>query len=60
MGEAQWYYAVGEIQEGPVTWERLRASVQCGKLQRDHLIWCEGTPDWVKAGSVEGLFKDGL
>ena len=56
MSADQWYYVQAGQQAGPVTWEQLRAMVQAGTIGRAQLVWAEGMPDWVMAGTVAGLF----
>ena len=57
MPADQWYYVQAEQQAGPVTWGQLRAMVQAGTIDRGQLVWTEGMPDWVMAGTVAGLFS---
>lgn len=56
MAEAQWYYAVDGKQHGPVPSAELKQLTTAGKLNKQDLVWKEGTPDWVAAGTVPGLF----
>jgi uncharacterized protein DUF4339 len=53
---AEWYYAQGDQQKGPVPWETLQGLADSGKLQRTDMVWKEGMGDWRKAGQMEGLF----
>lgn len=53
---AMWYYSEGNQQKGPVSWGALSNLARDGNLRPADLIWQEGTPDWVKAGKVPGLF----
>ena len=54
---AEWYYAQGDQQKGPVPWETLQRLADSGKLQRADMVWREGMPDWKKASQLEGLFE---
>jgi len=56
----QWFYLQGETQCGPLSSKELVALAQSGQLTSSHMIWKEGLNDWIPAGSVSGLFKEGL
>lgn len=49
---ATWYYARGGERRGPVDLEKLVAAARAGKLRPDDLVWNDGMPDWVPAGTV--------
>lgn len=52
-----WFYSTdSQVHIGPVSEEHLRSMARIGTLGREHLVWREGTPDWVEAGSIGGLF----
>jgi uncharacterized RDD family membrane protein YckC len=53
---ARWYSYEAGRQLGPVDWSALKARAENGLLRRDDFVWREGTPDWVSAESVDGLF----
>ena len=52
---AQWYYAKGGQQLGPVATEELRALLRSGDLKAADLVWKDGMPDWSPAGTVSIL-----
>ena len=56
--ERKWYYAVGNVRHGPVTFEELRGLVRSGTLQALDLVWQpEFGPEWRNAGQVRALFE---
>jgi serine/threonine protein kinase len=54
--DAAWYYHAGSTSVGPVSFAELRAAT-AGRLSPSDLVWRVGTPDWVVAASVPGLFE---
>lgn len=50
-----WYYSRGGQQAGPVTWAALYQLAQSGQIQATDMVWREGTPDWVQAGTIREL-----
>jgi len=42
----EWYYAVNDQQQGPVTEEQLRQLLAQGAISGQTLVWREGMPDW--------------
>lgn len=53
---ADWYYAKGGKQNGPITSAQLRQLAQAGELLPDDLVFREGGTNWVAASTVNGLF----
>jgi hypothetical protein len=51
-----WYYSDRAQQKGPVPFDELRERAQAGYLRPSDMVWQEGTPDWVRASMVDGLF----
>lgn len=51
-----WYYSEQNQQKGPVPFEELKGLAQSGYLKPSDLVWEDGTPDWVRASRVDGLF----
>lgn len=52
-----WFYSTdSQVHIGPVSEDHLRSMARIGTLGREHLVWREGTPDWVEAGNIGGLF----
>lgn len=55
---ALWYYSDRDQQKGPVPFDELKQRAQAGYLRPSDLVWEEGTPDWVRASRVNGLFEE--
>ena len=49
-----WYYAVGQQQQGPVTEDQMRALAKDGVVTADTMVWREGLADWQPYGVVSG------
>ena len=49
MSEAVWYWREGATQHGPITWEKLRALAESGKISPSDWVMREGWPDWKLA-----------
>ncbi len=47
MAEANWYWAEGGQQNGPVLGSAIARLVADGKLGAEDLIWKEGMADWI-------------
>ena len=54
-----WFYSIGTNQTGPVTWETLQELARGGQVSPQTLIWKEGMPEWMPAGTLPGMFADG-
>jgi TM2 domain-containing membrane protein YozV len=54
-----WYYALGGVQHGPVSWEELRSVADAGQLGPDDLVWKKGMNGWVPASIVPNLISAG-
>jgi|694.fasta_scaffold28470_2 hypothetical protein len=48
----KWYYAKNGSRNGPVEPDEIKRLFQSGEIKPDDLVWEEGMPDWVRAGSV--------
>lgn len=55
--ESVWYYVVNGAQVGPVSLAEVKAAADAGKLAPTDLVWEEGSPDWVAARTISGLFS---
>ncbi|RPJ34119.1 MAG: DUF4339 domain-containing protein [Verrucomicrobiaceae bacterium] len=53
---SEWYHARGGQQNGPVTFEQLKALARSGGLDAKDLVWTSTMKDWQPAGQVDGLF----
>src|SRR5436190_24056747 len=58
MADAEWYYARGDQQQGPVPLQTLRDLAGAGQLLRTDLVWRVGTPDRRPAGEVPEVFEN--
>lgn len=54
--DSVWYYVSNGNQVGPVSLFDLKQAAAAGKFTPNDLVWQEGTPDWVAASTVVGLF----
>lgn len=50
--QATWFYAVGTVQQGPVTAEQVLQMLQNNQIGGDTLVWRDGMADWVPASSL--------
>ncbi|PCJ52741.1 MAG: hypothetical protein COA70_11170, partial [Planctomycetota bacterium] len=53
----QWYYALGDEQQGPVSEEELRSMLLGGNLPVDIKVWSKGMSDWASAERVPELYS---
>jgi hypothetical protein len=51
----QFHYTENGITRGPLTIRQIRDLARAGQIQAQTLVWKEGYPGWVPAGSVKGL-----
>lgn len=49
-----WYYAVGQQQQGPVTEQQLQALAKDGVITGETLVWREGLTNWQPWRTVGG------
>jgi hypothetical protein len=56
VSNARWFYAHGQQQAGPVSFEELRQLAASGRVRREDMVWAEGTPAWLPAGTQPALF----
>jgi Ca-activated chloride channel family protein len=54
--EQNWFFAQNGQPVGPVTLDHLRGLAAAGRLTAADLVYHEGLPNWVPAGSVPELF----
>ncbi len=50
-----WYYAIGEDRQGPISLDELRQLAFDGTLRPSDLVWNETMSDWREAGQVREL-----
>jgi hypothetical protein len=53
---ARWYIARNNTKVGPFTGGEIKQLATYGLLQPTEYVWAEGTPKWVEAATVPGLF----
>lgn len=49
---AQWYCMTGGTRYGPTTEEEIRGWLAEGRLKPTDMVWAEGMPEWLPAGSA--------
>ena len=57
MAEPNYYYNKGGTPTGPITIVELKELATSGQVKPTDLVWREGTPSWVPAATVKGLFS---
>ena len=50
--DKEWYYASGQEQVGPYSWDQLLALRNDGTLPDETYIWSEGMPEWKSLGEM--------
>jgi hypothetical protein len=58
LATTQWYYGQGDKELGPIASEQLKQLAISGELGPQDMVWKEGMPNWVEAGSIQGLFAE--
>jgi hypothetical protein len=56
FSDAQWYIMNGNEPSEPIGHLELLNRAQSGLLRRTDLVWQDGFPEWVQAGTIKGLF----
>lgn len=49
---AQWYYALGSEQHGPVGEDQMLAMMHEGRLWPETMVWTSGMEDWIPLGQT--------
>jgi hypothetical protein len=57
MSEPNYYYNKAGAPTGPITIVQLKELATSGQVKPTDLVWREGTPSWVPAATVKGLFS---
>ncbi|WP_366658240.1 GYF domain-containing protein [Fodinicurvata sp. EGI_FJ10296] len=52
---AEYWYALQRESLGPVSLGELRGMMDEGRISETTLVWRQGTPDWVAAGTIDAL-----
>lgn len=52
---ANWYYAVGQDQKGPISEDELRSLIKSGQINRETYVWYEGMDAWQRAAEHPDL-----
>lgn len=55
QARAEWHYAIGTDQHGPVTFGQLRGLIQNGSVGANDLVWKDGMADWEPILTVPEL-----
>lgn len=55
--QAVWHYSANGSRRGPVTVTQLKSLIESGVVRANDLLWREGLPAWVEAGTVPELFS---
>ena len=55
-----WYFQDGDKRIGPIAAAALKKFAESGRITSETLVWRNGTPEWVKAGTVRGLIDTSL
>ncbi len=50
-----WYYAINNQRNGPVSEETLQNLISTGVVQKSTLVWCETMQNWAEAGTIPEL-----
>jgi hypothetical protein len=58
-GTPTWYLARDNQRYGPYLMAQLKKMTEAGQIQPNVLVWKEGMPNWVEAGSLPELFPAG-
>lgn len=53
---AVWYYTANGAQRGPVTAAQVRSLIETGQVRATDLLWREGMPAWIEAGTIPAFF----
>jgi hypothetical protein len=56
----EWYFQEGHKHVGPIAAAALKKLAESGRITSETLVWRNGTPEWVKAGTVRGLIERSL
>lgn len=56
-GDEQWFFLVGEEQQGPMTLGQIQELAHSGALTPETLVWREGMAEWLPAGSLENFVQ---
>ncbi len=59
MSDLSWYFAQNNQQQGPVPLAELQRKLAAGELGLNALVWTEGMPQWVQAGTLPVLAPAG-
>jgi len=50
--DKQWFYAIGDKTEGPISENDLMQMLSRGEISKDTLIWAEGMDNWVSISNL--------
>ena len=55
--QTDWYVAINEEQQGPLTLEVVKGHWEAGRVTSDSLVWRNGYTDWKPLSSIPELVK---
>lgn len=55
--DGQWFWRIGEQQNGPVSLAQLQGMARAGQLGPQVAVWTEGMAEWVPAPRLPVLFS---
>ena len=56
----EWYFQEGDKRIGPIAAAALKKLAESGRITPETLVWRNGTPEWVKAGTIRGLITTSI
>lgn len=56
----EWYFQEGDNRIGPIAAAALKKLAESGRITPETLVWRNGTPEWVKAGTIRGLITTSI
>lgn len=57
--QGQWFYGVATNRLGPVAVPELQRLAQMGQINPMTMVWSEGMPQWIPAGTLPFLYPPG-
>lgn len=51
----EWWYSIQSERKGPISSEELRALIEKGTLNDQHLVWKQGLENWLPVAEVDEL-----
>ncbi len=57
--QGDWFYGVAANRIGPVSADELQRRARLGQVAPGTLVWSDGMPQWVRAGTLPFLYPPG-